>query len=138
MVYVPRQEALPGPLMLNPIGFRNPQEVNLHYEDITITCSNGVNINAWFIGQDDKELRSNCYTVLYFHGNAGNIGTRLPYVKQLYDDMKVNTLLVDYRGYGNSEGQPSEIGLERDAIASLEYLKSRNDIDKDSIFYILF
>jgi len=77
---------------------------------------------------------SQCPTILMFHGNAGNIGTRLPNAKYLYQLTGSNVLLVDYRGYGNSEGTPSEIGLIRDAQAALDFLRTRDDISPAKIF----
>ncbi|MFN2387075.1 MAG: alpha/beta hydrolase, partial [Thermoanaerobaculia bacterium] len=55
---------------------------------------------------------------LYFHGNAGNVSHRLDRSKRLVDRFGVDILLLDYRGYGRSEGRPSEAGLYRDARAA--------------------
>jgi hypothetical protein len=59
-----------------------------------------------------------------------DIGFRLPNAKSLYGSVHCNILLLDYRGYGNSSGVPSENGLAIDAITALNYLRSRPDIDK--------
>jgi len=75
-------------------------------------------------------------TILFFHGNAGNISHRLPNVRQLWDKVQCNVFIVEYRGYGKSEGAPSEAGLKLDAQAALEYLLKRDDIDPKKI--ILF
>ena len=56
-------------------------------------------------------------TVIYFHENAGNIGNRLYAIEVLYFELEVNILIVGYRGYGHSQGTPSEAGLELDADA---------------------
>ena len=60
--------------------------------------------------------------MIFFHGNAGNIGARNPNLEILVKRCMTNVLIVDYRGYGNSEGTPSEDGLRIDAEASLEYI----------------
>ena len=60
--------------------------------------------------------------MMYFHGNAGNIGMRLPQMSDLCKLCKVNIMAVEYRGYGNSTGEPTEVGLQMDAKASLDYL----------------
>lgn len=60
--------------------------------------------------------------MLFFHGNAGNIGARNPNLEILVKHCLTNVLIIDYRGYGNSEGTPSEDGLRIDAEASLEWL----------------
>ena len=58
------------------------------------------------------------------------MGARLPNVELLVKKLNCNVLIVDYRGYGNSEGKPSEDGLRLDAEATLEYALNRDDIDK--------
>nr|CAG4643370.1 EOG090X09ZU [Ilyocryptus agilis] len=78
----------------------------------------------------------NCKTIIFFHGNAGNIGHRLPNAKGLYKHLQANIFLVEYRGYGLSEGAPSESGLYKDSQAALNYLQGRQEIDQSQI--ILF
>ncbi|OII70741.1 uncharacterized protein cubi_00886 [Cryptosporidium ubiquitum] len=74
-------------------------------------------------------------TIIFFHGNAGNIGHRLPRFWELYNLIGVNVLAVSYRGYGDSEGVPSEEGFYLDAKAAFEYVLSRTDVvDKNMIF----
>jgi len=58
--------------------------------------------------------------LIYFHGNAGNIGHRLPDL-QMLADMGLNVLGVGYRGYGQSSGRPSEAGIYTDGQAALAY-----------------
>ena len=72
--------------------------------------------------------------MIFFHGNAGNIGTRLPNIEVMVKVMKCNVLIVAYRGYSNSEGTPSEEGLKLDAEAALEWAQSRKDINQIFIF----
>ena len=72
-------------------------------------------------------------TILYFHGNAGNIGHRLLNVQGLYTSIGCNIALLEYRGYGRSEGSPGEEGLYMDAQAALDYLLTRQDIATDKI-----
>ena len=72
--------------------------------------------------------------LIYFHGNAGNIGSRLPNIQLIVKKCNTNVLILAYRGYGDSEGTPSEEGLKLDADATLEYAQSRDDIDNDRIF----
>ena len=72
-------------------------------------------------------------TVLYLHGNAGNIGHRLVNVQGLYNSIGCNVALVEYRGYGRSEGTPSEEGLCMDAQAALDFLLTRSDINTEKI-----
>ena len=106
-----------------------PSEAGLAYEDVSFTTEDGINLHGWFVpGRSDV-------TWLWFHGNAGNISSRLENLKQLHDSLGVNVFLFDYRGYGESQGTPSEEGLYLDAEAALEYLNSREDVRSDRIVY---
>jgi pimeloyl-ACP methyl ester carboxylesterase len=81
-----------------------------------------------------KRPEVNTPTLIYFHGNAGNIGIRLDVFSEIYFKVKVNILAVDYRGYGCSEGVPSENGFLRDADAVLNYVFERNDLKNAGVF----
>lgn len=107
----------------------SPQRFNLRGENHFITTKDGVKINVVLI----KHSNPNAPTVIYFHGNAGNIGHRYPNVGDLHRYVGVNVLLVEYRGYGRSDGSPSESGLYLDSEASMDFLLSRPDINKDKI-----
>ena len=72
-------------------------------------------------------------TMVYFHGNSGNVGHRLPHVVDLYHHCRCNLLLVEYRGFGLSGGYPSEKGLCLDARAGLDYVLQRPDLDSNKI-----
>jgi len=61
-------------------------------------------------------------TVIMFHGNAGNHGHRIPLAKVFYLRMRCNVLMMCYRGYGLSDGSPSEQGLQMDAQTALDHL----------------
>lgn len=67
-------------------------------------------------------------TVLMFHGNAGNIGHRIPLALELRRLCNVNVLMLEYRGFGASTGVPDERGLRIDAVAGLDYIHSRSDL----------
>jgi fermentation-respiration switch protein FrsA (DUF1100 family) len=68
-----------------------------------------------------------------FHGNAGNIGHRLPIAKILANDMYCNVLMLQYRGYGLSTGNPNEKGIAIDSQTGLDYIRSREDLKKTKI-----
>lgn len=116
----------------NPEGWQHPKQQHslMNYEDVYISTQDGCKLHAWFIYQPDRYRRP---TLVYFHGNAGNVGFRLPLLKELFFRTKVNILAVDYRGYGLSTGKPSEKGLNNDADAVLDYVRERKDINKDKI-----
>ena len=107
-------------LALNTVGFRSPAEYHLPYEEAWIDGPDGTRTHGWLILQPSP---SSSPTVIFFHGNAGNIGYRLPNCKSLYYTCRCNILIVDYRGYGHSAGEPSEDGIRMDALAALKYLR---------------
>ena len=104
-----------------------PQEIGLSYEDIYFTTEDNKKINGWFIPFENAK-----YTILFFHGNAGNISHRLDKIK-IFHDLGLNVFIIDYRGYGNSEGKPSETGLYLDARASYGYLIDKRKVKSSSI-----
>ena len=88
-------------------------------EDLWLRASDGVRLHAWWVPQPDARLAT-----LYLHGNGGNITHReaiVPVIREAGSAL----LLLDYRGYGRSEGRPAENGLYRDADAAYEHLLSR-------------
>lgn len=105
---------------------------NLPYESVQTKSSDDVTIHMFFICQP-KERQRQSPTIIFLHGNAGNMGHRLQNCVGLYHNLHCNILLVEYRGYGLSEGTPSEEGLYVDARASLDYLYSRSDINHSEI-----
>jgi hypothetical protein len=88
-----------------------PADYSLPYEELRVTTSDGVRLHGWWIQAGGNRV------VLLFHGNAGNISHRLERAKLFAERLGVDLFLVDYRGYGRSEGKPSETGLYRDGLA---------------------
>lgn len=87
-----------------------PSSVGLPYETTLLTGKDGTKIASYFIKQQPNDKATNAPTMVYFHGNAGNIGHRLHNAQVLYRHCGFNILLVEYRGYGKSAGTPSELG----------------------------
>ncbi len=104
-----------------------PDFVNLVYEDVYIKTQDNIKINGWFFPKDNAK-----YTILFCHGNAGNIGHRLEKIVMLLD-MGVNVFIIDYRGYGNSKGKPSEKGIYLDTKAGYDYLVNTRKIQPEHI-----
>jgi fermentation-respiration switch protein FrsA (DUF1100 family) len=100
-----------------------PADIRLPFEDVTLTTADGVCLHGWYLPAPRGPHR----TLLFFHGNAGNISHRLETL-EIFHELGLATLIVDYRGYGRSEGQPSEAGLYRDAEAAWEYLVEYRDV----------
>ena len=105
----------------------SPDDIGLEFEDVWLEASDGVKTHGWFVPGGSGR------TALYFHGNAGNISHRLYTIQQLHE-LGLSVLIVDYRGYGRSEGKPLEKGLYKDAEAAWTYLTSvRGIADKDIV-----
>ncbi|XP_019865001.1 protein ABHD13 [Aethina tumida] len=109
-----------------------PSTFGLPFESVHTKGSDGVQIHMYLIHQP-IERRKNSPTIVFLHGNAGNMGHRLQNCVGLYHNLHCNILLVEYRGYGLSDGNPSEEGLYIDAKASIDYLYTRNDINHSEI-----
>lgn len=105
----------------------NPSSDGLEYAEVTLETSDGERLEAWHVRAPGERG-----TVLVCHGNAGNVGGRLPHAR-VFVDMGLSVLLFDYRGYGNSTGRPSEPGLYEDARAAYGYLVDEAGVDPDSI-----
>jgi uncharacterized protein len=104
-----------------------PDAHGLDYESVKIHTEDGETLNGWFVPAKDATA-----TVLFFHGNAGNISTRMGYLLMFYR-LGYNTLIIDYRGYGESSGTPSEQGTYRDAQAAWRYLTEQRNIPSTRI-----
>lgn len=120
LVYVP---VLPGLTKSYPI---TPARLRLSYEDVWLRSSDGVRLHAWFI-----KLFPDCRgpTIIFFQENAGNIAHRLEMVRIMLQRLQCNVFMLSYRGYGASDGSPSQHGITKDAQAALDHLVQRTDID---------
>lgn len=104
-----------------------PADGGLTYEEVFLTAADGTRLHAWYIPAPNSHA-----TLLFCHGNAGNIGNRLPYLP-IFQRLGISTLLFDYRGYGRSAGQPSEPGTYQDTAAAWDYLTQTRKIPADQI-----
>ena len=117
---------------LNSPGFRSPSEYGLPFTSHLIACPDGTLLHAWLLLHPSSLLHP---TLLFLHGNAGNIGFRLPNARTLYHVCGLNVLLLEYRGFGDSAGTPSEEGLAMDGDAALQWLRQqRHVVDADNLF----
>lgn len=102
------------------------------FEELIIPTDDGEKLSAFYIrgprGHGNSDI-----TVLMFHGNAGNIGHRLPIARMLVNYIGCNVLMLEYRGYGTSTGEPDEAGLMIDADTGLRYLADRAETSKHRI-----
>lgn len=133
LLYFPEIGEVPRRPSMNPRSYRSPSEYNIPFESHMIQCADGISIHAWLLLQ--KDSTDKVPTILFFHGNAGNIGLRLPNAQKMYLKLNVNILMVEYRGYGDSDSvKPNEKGLKLDSEAALAFIRNHPKIDTERVF----
>lgn len=105
----------------------SPGDIGLGYEDVTLTTSDDERLHGWYIPAVDSRG-----VLLFFHGNAGNISHRLDSIR-IFHELGLDTLIIDYRGYGQSTGKTTEQGTYLDAQAAWDYLTNSRGIPSDRI-----
>jgi abhydrolase domain-containing protein 13 len=105
------------------------------FEELLIPTDDGERLSAFYI-RGPRGTANSQVTVLMFHGNAGNIGHRLPIARMLVNMVGCNVFMLEYRGYGTSTGEPDEAGLNLDAQTGLDYLRSRSETSEHQ--YIIY
>lgn len=104
--------------------------INFDYEEIFIENNEGIKLKAWL----HKKDLINKKTILFFHGNAGNLSNRNYKLNEL-SKFDINFLIVAYRGFSNNQGKPSEQGIYKDARSALDWLKTKGVKEKNLILY---
>lgn len=94
----------------------DPSTVGLQFETVRFEAADGVDLSGWFIPCENTRG-----VILFCHGNAGNISHRLESI-QIFHWLRLDVFIFDYRGYGQSEGKPTEHGTYQDAEAAWRYL----------------
>lgn len=105
----------------------SPRDLNMEYESVTFAAGDGVRLHGWWVPAPEERA-----VLLFFHGNAGNISDRLESIR-IFHDLGLTVFIIDYRGYGRSEGEPSERGTYRDAEGAWAYLVEQREVDPASI-----
>ena len=100
------------------------------FKEITLSTKDNHKIIGWY-----KNAESSKPTIVFFHGNAGNISHRIYKFLAFTNDSGYGLLGIDYRGYGKSKGRPTEEGLYNDGRAAIDYLKLQNIPENKMIFY---
>ncbi len=108
----------------------DPADYGLDYEVVSLATPDGETVAGWFVPAEGAER-----TVLFCHGNAGNISHRLDTLK-MFNELGLNCLIVDYRGYGQSTGKPTEKGTYIDAKTAWRWLVDQKGVSREQI--ILF
>lgn len=104
-----------------------PDAFGFDYTDVQLETSDGVRLHGWYVNAEDAKG-----TVLFLHGNAGNISHRIDSI-EIFNALGVDVFIIDYRGYGRSEGKISERGAYLDAQAAYRYLVDERSIDPSHI-----
>jgi fermentation-respiration switch protein FrsA (DUF1100 family) len=116
----------PDPVQVDLAQFFAPEGM----KDVALTTSDGLVVHSWYL----PPARADGHVIVYFHGNAGHRGNRvpriLPYAAQGY-----GILMVGYRGYGGNPGTPTEPGLYSDARTALDFLQSQNVVADQVILF---
>jgi len=130
--YVERFAYNPSP-QLN----KTPRDVDLPFDNIVVTASDGVHIDGWLVlqhpGEDLSATNSTTPMLLFLHGGEGNMSDRLEKI-HLFHDIGLNVFIIDYRGYGKSEGSPNEEGLTEDALAARSYLVDQRGVKPEHLY----
>ena len=107
---------------------RTPRDVGLDYLDLYFTTADNVRLNGWFI----PHLQASA-TMIWFHGNAGNIGDRVDNIKLLHDKTHINIFIFDYRGYGRSPGSSSETTTYIDGDAAMNFVRTQLQVESKNL-----
>jgi len=108
----------------------NPADINLPFENVLFETKDRLKLAAWYIPAQNAR-----FTVFFCHGNGGNMTHRLDTINIL-NELGLNCFIFDYRGYGASEGKPSEAGTYHDAEAAYKWLTKKKNFPPENI--ILF
>jgi len=104
-----------------------PSDLGLDFEEVDFKTEDGLLLNGWHIPAENPE-----FTILFCHGNGGNIYHCLDTINILYN-LGLNCFIFDYRGYGKSQGKPSEAGTYLDVKAAYEWLIKTKKIPEENI-----
>lgn len=105
----------------------SPSDFGIEYEDVFFNTPDGVQLHGWFIPAINSYV-----TVVYCHGNAGNISHRIE-VAKMFNERCMNFFIFDYRGFGKSKGTPFEAGTYLDGLAAYNYLVKTRAISPERI-----
>ncbi|MHC4676929.1 MAG: alpha/beta hydrolase [Planctomycetota bacterium] len=104
-----------------------PDELGLDFENVVFESDDGLLLTGWYVPAENAE-----FTVLFCHGNGGNIFHRLDSINIFYK-LGLSCFVFDYRGYGDSQGKPSEEGTYKDVMAAYEWLTKEKKLSPANI-----
>ena len=117
-------------LLFHPVRFPEGdwQPAGLRFEDAWFTSADGTRLHGWYVSHRNPRA-----VVLFCHGNAGHLAHRAATLRVLHDRVGVSVMIFDYRGYGRSEGTPSEAGILADGQAARAWLARRAAVAESDI-----
>jgi len=104
-----------------------PHSIGLQFESVSFETTDGVQLSGWFVPSESARG-----VILFCHGNAGNISHRLDSI-QIFHQLGLDVFIFDYRGYGQSEGKPTEQGTYKDAEAAWRYLIEERQVKPNEV-----
>lgn len=107
----------------------NPGDIGLEYEKVQIKTPDNLILSAWYIPAKKAE-----FTILFCHGNGGNMSHRLDSLN-IFNELGLNCLIFDYRGYGTSGGKPTEEGIYIDTRTAYDWLVNEKKISPENIIF---
>ena len=121
MMYIPQVSGFTT-VETNPEGYRSPSEYGIEFEDVRVETSDGEKIHLWYLHSSTPKISQ---VFLECHGNAGNMGLRLPSMIAARKHLNVGIVIFDYRGFGASTGVPGEAGFLLDLSAVHDWLLTK-------------
>lgn len=104
-----------------------PADLEISYEDVQLETRDGVRLHGWWVPREEAAA-----TLIFFHGNAGNVSHRLDSIR-VFHELGLAVMIIDYRGYGSSEGRPNEEGTYLDAEAAWRHVTETRGIPPEEI-----
>jgi len=104
--------------------------INFNYQEVFIEVEENINLKSWIIKKDLKNYK----TILFFHGNAGDLTNRIHKLNEL-NKLDVNILIISWRGFSGNAGKPTEKNLYHDGKKSVEWLNDYGVKNKKIVLY---
>ena len=105
-------------------------KIQFNYEEVFIKVNDEIRLKSWVIDKDFKNLK----TLVFFHGNAGDLSNRIHKLNEL-NKLDINILLISWRGFSGNKGSPTEKNLYEDAEAAIKWLNKKKIRNNQIILY---
>ncbi|MDL2284047.1 alpha/beta hydrolase [Oxalobacter sp. OttesenSCG-928-P03] len=115
-------------------NYDSPHRLGLAYQEVAFESADGTMLWGWFIPARNSVTPADAKgTVIHMHGNAQNLTAHWGFAEWV-PDRGFNLFVFDYRGFGKSQGVPEPQGIFEDAVAAINYVRNRKDIDTGRLF----